>query len=126
MGPDRRYDSFGLSFGPNRRFSTHFGPNLMFLDRTRTLVNQDWTWAEAWADLGLRPTLDDLGLRLGPILDQPWANFWTRLGLRRRESVVETEQMSSVETGQMSSVETRQMSAVETGQMSAAGTDVCC
>ena len=31
MGPDRRYDSFGLCFGPNRRFSTHFGPHLMFL-----------------------------------------------------------------------------------------------
>ena len=59
----------------------------MFLDRTGTLVNQDWTWAEAWADLGLRPTLDDLGLRLGPILDQPWptlgrlwADFWTTFG----------------------------------------------
>ena len=24
----------------------------MFLDWTRTLVSQDWTWAEAWADLG--------------------------------------------------------------------------
>ena len=86
----------------------------MFLERTGTLVNQDWTWAEAWADLGLRPTLDDLGLRLGPILDQPWADFWTRLGLRRRESDVETGQMSSVETGQMSSVETRQMSQQKT------------
>ena len=96
----------------------------MFLDQTGTLVNQDWTWAEAWADLGLRPTLDDLGLRLGLILDQPWADFWTRLGLRRRESDVETGQMSSVETGYMSSVETRQMSAVETGQMTAAETSV--
>ena len=27
MGPDSRYDSFGLCFRPNRRFSTHFGPN---------------------------------------------------------------------------------------------------
>ena len=34
MGPDRRYDSFGLCFGPNGRFSTHFGPYLMFLDLT--------------------------------------------------------------------------------------------
>ena len=34
MGPDRRYDSFGLCFRPNGRFSTHFGPNLMFLDLT--------------------------------------------------------------------------------------------
>ena len=29
MGPARRYDSFGLCFGPNGRFSTHFGPNLI-------------------------------------------------------------------------------------------------
>ena len=42
---------------------------------TGTLVNRDFTWAEAWADLGLRPTLDDIGLRLGPILDQSWADF---------------------------------------------------
>ena len=34
MGPDRRFGSFGLDFGPNGRFSTHFGPNLMFLDLT--------------------------------------------------------------------------------------------
>ena len=34
MGPDSPYDSFGLCFGPNRRFSTHFGSNLMFLDLT--------------------------------------------------------------------------------------------
>ena len=40
-------------------------------------VNQDWTWAEAWADLGLRPPLDDLGLNLGSILDQPRAVFGT-------------------------------------------------
>ena len=52
----------------------------MFLDRTGTLVNQDWTWAEAWADLGLRPTLDELGLRLAPILDQPWADFALTFG----------------------------------------------
>ena len=35
MGPDRRFGSFGLCFGPNGRFSTHFGPNLMFLDLTK-------------------------------------------------------------------------------------------
>ena len=34
MGPDSRYSSFGLSFGPNGQFSTHFGPNFMFLDLT--------------------------------------------------------------------------------------------
>ena len=34
MGPDRRFGSFGLCFGPNGRFSTHFGPYLMFLDLT--------------------------------------------------------------------------------------------
>ena len=35
MGPDNRFGSFGLCFGPNSRFSTHFGPNLMFLDVTK-------------------------------------------------------------------------------------------
>ena len=69
MGPDRRFGSFGLDFGPNGRFWTHFEPNLMFLDGTGTLVNQDWAWAEAWADVGLRPTLDDLGRRLGLLLE---------------------------------------------------------
>ena len=78
----------------------------MFLDGTGTVVNEDWTWAEAWADLGLRPTLDDLGLRLGPLLDQPWADFGNMF-LRRTESVVDATAaglrpaavMSSVETG---------------------------
>ena len=65
----------------------------MFLGVAGTVVNEDWTWAEAWAeawvDLGLRPTLDDLGLRLGPLLDQPWADFGNMF-LRRREPVAET------------------------------------
>ena len=34
MGPDRRFGSFGLIFGPNGQFSTHFARNLMFLDLT--------------------------------------------------------------------------------------------
>ena len=55
--PQRSWHASGPSFRPNRLFSTHFGPNLMFLDGTGTVVNEDWTWAEAWADLGLRPTL---------------------------------------------------------------------
>ena len=122
--PERSWHASGPSFRPNRRFSTHFGPNLMFLDRTGTLVNQDWTWAEAWADLGLRPTLDDLGLRLGPILDQPWADFWTRLGLRRRESVVETGQMSSVETRQMSQQQSSVLSQQQTSVLSQQKTSV--
>ena len=95
----------------------------MFLDGTGTVVNEDWTWAEAWADLGLRPTLDDLGLSLGPLLDQPWAHFGNMF-LRRRESVVETGQMSSVETRQMSSVETRQMSQQQSSVLSQQQTSV--
>ena len=39
MGPDNPQDSFGPSFKPNRRFSTHFGPNLMFLELTGTLAD---------------------------------------------------------------------------------------
>ena len=34
MGLDSRFASFGFCSGPNRLFSTHFGPNLMFLDLT--------------------------------------------------------------------------------------------
>ena len=34
MGPDRQFGSFGFCFGPNGRFSTHFGPYLMFWDLT--------------------------------------------------------------------------------------------
>ena len=48
MGPDNPQDSFGPSFRPNHRFSTHFGPNFMFLARTGTLISQDlglaWLW----------------------------------------------------------------------------------
>ena len=42
MGPDRRYDSFGLCFKPNRRFSTHFEPFSMIRARTDILHP---TWA---------------------------------------------------------------------------------
>ena len=53
MGPDNPQDSFGPSFRPNRRFSTHFGPNLMFLAPTGTLVSQDlglaWLWTSPTA-----------------------------------------------------------------------------
>ena len=85
----------------------------MFSDQTGTLVNQDWTWAEAWADLGLRPTLDDLGLSLGPFFDKPWADFGNMF-LRRRESVVETGQMSSGETRQMSQQQSSVLSQQQT------------
>ena len=95
----------------------------MFLDGTGTVVNEDWTLAEAWADLGLRPTLDDLGLRLGPILDQPWANFWKMLP-RRRESVVETEQMSSVERRQMSQQQSSVLSQQQTSVLSQQKTSI--
>ena len=71
MGPDRPQDSFGLCLVPNHRFSTRLGPNLMFFDRTRTLVSQDWTWADLaiamgqpWGDFG--PTLGPLWAHSGP------------------------------------------------------------
>ena len=95
----------------------------MFLDGTGTVVNADWTWAEARADLGLRPTLEDLGLRLEPLLDQPWANFGNMF-LRRRESVVETGQMSAVETAQMTAAETSVLSQQKTSFLSQQKTSV--
>ena len=64
MGPDRRFGSFGLCFGPNGRFSTHFGPHLMFLDLT-----------ELWPCGRYGPT--------GP--DEPrWKTRWTGIGVRLR------------------------------------------
>ena len=48
MGPDGPQDSFGPSLRPNGRFSTHFGPNLMFLAPTGTLVSQDLDLAWLW------------------------------------------------------------------------------
>ena len=48
MAPDNLQDSFGPIFRPNRRFSIHFGPNLMFLAPTGTLVSQDLRLAWPW------------------------------------------------------------------------------
>ena len=87
------------------------------------MVNEDWTWAEAWADFGLRPTLDDRGLRLGPLLDQSWANFGNMF-LRRRESVVERGQMSSVETRQMSQQQSSVLSQQQTSVLSQQKTSI--
>ena len=63
MGPDRRYDSFGLCFGPNGRFSTHFGPNLMFLDLTEL-----WPIWPILADMARRPPTSPDGRLDGPVL----------------------------------------------------------
>ena len=38
----------------------------MFLEATGTVVNEDWTWAEAWSDLG-------------PTLGRLWADFGSTL-----------------------------------------------
>ena len=71
MGPDSRFGSFGLCFGPNGRFSTHFGPHLMFLDLTEL-----WPMWPICPD-GTRRALPDhskvlysgVQLRYGPIPD---------------------------------------------------------
>ena len=63
MGPDRRYDSSGLCFGPNRRFSTHFGPNLMFLDLTE--LSPMWP---ILADMARRPPKSPDARLNGPVL----------------------------------------------------------
>ena len=120
MGPDDPQDPFGSSFKPNRRFSTHFVPNLMFLAPTGTLVNQDWTWAEAWADLGLRPTLDDLGLRLGPILDQPWTDFGPTLGGLWADPLFEisTSVLSHQQTSHLSCLSSRHLSCLNSRHLS--------
>ena len=54
MGPHRRFGSFGLCFGPNGRFSTQFGPNLMFLDLTEL-----WSMWPIWPDGARRALTED-------------------------------------------------------------------
>ena len=93
----------------------------MFLDGTGTLVNQDWTWAEAWADLGLRPTLDDLGLRLGPIADlgptlgRLWADPLSETStsvLSQQQTSVLSQQQTSVLSQQQTSVLSQQKTSI--------------
>ena len=71
MGPDRPQDSFGLCFGPNGRFWTHFGPFSMIWART-DIVDPTWTsrtrpGTAPWSGLDPSPRL-----RNGPgmLLDQ--------------------------------------------------------
>ena len=54
MGPDRRFGSFGLCFGPNGRFSTRFGSYLMFLDLTEL-----WPMWPIWPDGTRRALTED-------------------------------------------------------------------
>ena len=74
----------------------------MFLDGTGTVVNEDWTWAEAWADLGLRPTLDDLGLRLGPIL---MSSVETRQMSQQQPSVLSQQKTSVLSQQKVSNID---------------------
>ena len=62
MGPDSRFGSFGLCFGPNGRFSTHFGPNLMFLD-----LAELWPIWRILADMARWPPTSPDGRLDGPV-----------------------------------------------------------
>ena len=86
MGPDSRYDSFGLCFRPNRRFSTHFGPNLMFSDLTelwpmwptcpdgtRRALTEDST-DRYWCTTKIRTHTDPQRALTGPNGTQPHVN----------------------------------------------------
>ena len=85
----------------DRRFSTHFRPNSKFLDRTQTLVSQEWTWADlgrlwptlgrglgrSWANLG--PTLGRLWAHSGPTSGRLVANLGSTFGrLLARKSMI--------------------------------------
>ena len=104
--PERSWHASGPSFRPNRGLSTHFGPNLMFLDRTRTLVSQDWTWADlgrlwptlgrglgrSWANLG--PTLGRLVANLGSTFGRLLANRYRTLGNTQPKHPTDTEPLA--------------------------------
>ena len=62
MGPDRRFGSFGLYFRPNGRFSTHFGPYLMFLD-----LPELWPIWPILADMSRRDPTSPDGRLDGPV-----------------------------------------------------------
>ena len=85
MGPDGTWDSFGLCFGPNRRFSTHFGPFSMIWART-DIVDRTWTSRT-------RPGM------------APWSGLDHSQRLQNDPGML-LDQMSSVETGQMTAAET--------------------
>ena len=48
MDTDSPWGSFGASFTPNGRFSTHFRSNLMFWDPTGALASRDLDLAWLW------------------------------------------------------------------------------
>ena len=115
IGPDMPQDSFGLCFGPNRRFSTHFGSNLMFWPGPELWwqVWLAWLWTSPIAAgkpcLRLRH-LSCLNSRHLSCLSSTHlsclnSRHLSCLNRRHLSSWTTPEEMSSVETGQMSAVE---------------------
>ena len=60
---------------PNRRFSTHFGPNLMFLAPTGTLVSQDLGLAWLWTSPIAAGKPDPLSETSTSVLSQQQTSF---------------------------------------------------
>ena len=75
MGLDKPQNSFGLCFGPNGPFSTHFEPFSMIWPRT-DLVNPTWTsmtrpGTAPWSGLDPSQRLrNSLGMLLDPVSGQ--------------------------------------------------------
>ena len=111
MGPDNPQDSFGPSFRPNRRFSTHFGPNLVFLAPTGTLVSQDLGLAWLWASPIAAGKPDPLSEASTSVLSQQQ----TFVLSQQQTSVLSQQQTSVLSQQKTRQLPTAVVSSVETG-----------
>ena len=97
--PERSWHASGPSFRPNRRFSTHFGPNLMFLAPTGTLVSQDLGLAWLWTSPIAAGKPDPLSETSTSVLSQQQTSV-----LSQQQTSVLSQQQTSVLSQQKTSI----------------------
>ena len=112
MAPDNPQDSFGPSFRPNRRFSTHFGSNFMFWAPTGTLVSQDLGLAWLWTSPIAAGKPDPLSETSTSVLSQQQTSV-----LSQQQTSVLSQQQTSVLSQQKTSI----LSQQKTRQLPASG-----
>ena len=110
--PERSWHASGPSFRPNRRFSTHFGPNLMFLAPTGTLVSQDLGLAWLWTSPIAAGKPDPLSETSTSVLSQQQTSV-----LSQQQTSVLSQQQTSVLSQQKTSI----LSQQKTSQQPAGG-----